>query len=52
MENFEFFVNFGVNLRPFHLENCNKHFGKAYWTTQFQLIDPFKRSKQQSPSEI
>ena len=46
------FVIFGVNLRHFHLENCNKHFGKAYWTTQFLLIDPFKRSKQESPSEI
>ena len=52
MENFEFFVIFGVNLRHFHLENCNKLFEKTYWTTHFLLVDPFQRSYPQSPSEI
>ena len=47
-----FFVIFGVTLRKFHLENCNKLFGKAYWTTHLLLVDPFQRSNPQSPSEI
>ena len=43
-----FFVIFGVNLRHFHLGNCNK----VCWTTHFVLVDPFQRSNPQSQSEI
>ena len=50
--NFEFFVIFGVNLRYFQLENCNKLFENGYWSTHVFLVDPFQRSNPQSPSEI
>ena len=35
MQNFEIFVIFGVNLRHFHLEKCNKLFENEKWTTNY-----------------
>ena len=40
MEIFGIFVNFGVNLRHFHLEKRNKPFGKDYWRNNFFIVDP------------
>ena len=49
IENFFAFFSiiFGVNLGHFHLENWNKPFMKAYWTTNSLLVDPFQRSNPQ-----
>ena len=46
------FVIFGVNLRPFHLEKCNKQFEKDYWTTSFFLVDTLKHSNPRSLSNF
>ena len=51
LENFGFVI-LGVTLRHFHLKNCNKLFGKDYWTTNCFLVDPLKHSKPRCLSKI
>ena len=46
------FLIFGVNLKHFHSENCNKFSGKAYWTTHSFLVDPLKHISSRNLSKL
>ena len=50
--NWKVFFVFCVTLRRFHLDDCNKLFRKAYWTTDSLLVDPFQRCNPQSRSKM
>ena len=48
----DFLFFFGVSLRSFHLEKCNKFFGKNYRTINFFLVNPLKHSYRRSLSKL
>ena len=55
LENFGFFVIFGLNLIFFHLENSHYLFGKAHWTTNSCHschVERFQHSNPRSLSKI
>ena len=52
MENFGFFVIFGVNVRHFHSEQCNYSVIKDYWTTNFFFVVSRRHSNPRSVSNF